>query len=130
MQRRIHGVFCEKSVLWWVIKFWFEVVIFRFSVLVHSPHIFYDRFSIFAIAIRRNPSLETRAGPCTGFSIHLSVHIQTLTNGSLKVRSNFIRWPVGCMTLCDDFEAICSILEDETNKNQLEDDFIVSLLKM
>ena len=35
------------------------------------------------------------------------------------------------MTLCsDDLEAIFSILEDETNKNQLIDDFIVSLLKM
>ena len=27
-------------------------------------------------------------------------------------------------------EAICSILDDKTNKNQLADDFIVSLLKM
>ena len=30
----------------------------------------------------------------------------------------------------DDLEAICSILEDETNKNQLAGDFILSLLKM
>ena len=30
----------------------------------------------------------------------------------------------------DDLEAICSILQDEKNKNQLADDFIVSLLKM
>ena len=29
-----------------------------------------------------------------------------------------------------DLEAICSIIEDETNKNQLADNFIVSLLKM
>ena len=35
------------------------------------------------------------------------------------------------MTLqSDGLEAICSILEDETNKNQLSDDFIVILLKM
>ena len=30
----------------------------------------------------------------------------------------------------DDLEAIYSILEHETNKNQLADDFIVSLFKM
>ena len=30
----------------------------------------------------------------------------------------------------DDLETICSIFEDETNKNQLADDFIVILLKM
>ena len=30
----------------------------------------------------------------------------------------------------DDLKAICCIFEDETNKNQLLDEFIVSLLKV
>ena len=30
----------------------------------------------------------------------------------------------------DDLEAICNKHENETNKNQLADDFIISLLKM
>ena len=30
----------------------------------------------------------------------------------------------------DDLQAICNILEDETNKNQLADDFVVKLFTM
>ena len=81
------------------------------------------------IFIRRNPNSET---PLARVSHTTQLSCSNINKRSDEGAKQFYKMArtMHESLKSDDLEVTCSILEDETNKSQVADDFIVSLLKM